>query len=245
MASNNPSITASNIITDVEARLENPNLSANTYLPWVSYGYNRLYLALMSADPRVREGLFGNSETFNLSAGVSEYSISTNIPRFGGIIKVEVKYGGTGDDWTRAKKLPSVSDYEVQNNNTTSYRAKENPLYFLLEDSIGFIPVPPVADSGTPQAKVFYVRRPYQITDVADVIDIDYRFIYPLANYVQAKAIERINEDYGQAAIIEREFIRLLEEVSERATSEFSGELDGGESVVVPSNSPLFKNPFA
>jgi len=243
MSSNNPSITVSDIVTDVEARLGAPNISTSVYLPWVSYAYNRTYLALMNSDARVRERLFGNYVELTLTNGTAEYSLSSKIPRFGGIIKIEVKYGGTGDDWNRASRLDSLSNWKIQNNVSTSYRGKNVPLYYVMEDTIGFIPTPPSTDSGTPYARVWYVRRPYQLTLSTDVIDIEYRFIYPIVEYVQAKAIQRANEDYGDARAVEQEFKNLLDEVCDVATAELS-DLEGGDSIAVSSDSQIFENPF-
>lgn len=244
MSSSNPDITASDIITDVEARMLNPNLSSAIYLPWVSYAYQKTYQALAKSSQAVKERFFGTSTTFDLTAGIAEYSLETNIPRFGGIIKVEIKYGKTGDDWERATFLESLSDWKIQNNTSTSYRGKASPLYYVIGDTLGFIPTPPASESDqTPQAKVYHINRPYQITLTTDVIDIPYRFIYPIADYVHARAVQRLNEDYSASRIIESNFIGQLEEVAEAAASEFS-ENEESNFVKIPGTSPIFNNPF-
>lgn len=243
MSTNNPDITASDIITDIEVRLGTTNLDTTDYLPWVSYAYQRLYRAIISAGQQAKEVFFGDDVTFNLTPGTSEYSLSTNIPRFGGIIKVELKYGGTSDDWVKASRLPSINNYnQVMNNNTTSYRSKSSPLYYLLQNVIGFIPVPPGSDSGTPQAKVWYIKRPYQIDSGSDVIDIPYRFIDPLNDYVQAKAIQSENESYSESLEIERVFEAKLNRITEQIENEF-GEYEG-TNVVQAVGSSLYSNPL-
>lgn len=243
MSANNPSTTASDIITDVEARLDSPGISTSNYLPWISYAYQRTYAALISSGQSVKENLFGDVKTFDLSNGTAEYSITTNIPRFGGFIKVEIKYGADGDDWIRATRLPSVANYsQVQSNSTTAYRAKDAALYYQLGDLIGFIPTPPSTDPNTPVAKVFYIKRPYQIDSGDDVIDIPYRFIYPIVNYVQAKAIERENEDYGTAGIIESKFQAELQEMIMFAMSEINEH--EVNAVQADPNSELFISTF-
>ena len=191
----------------------------------------------------MKEELFGNYVTFDLTAGVAEYSLSTNIPRFGGIIKVEIKYGATGDDWIRADRLESIAHWKIQNNVSTSYRSKTEALYYIIEDAIGFIPTPPSGDSGTVSVRVWYVRRPYQITLSTDVIDIDYRFTYPIADYVQAKAIQRENEDYATASQLEISFRQQLEEIANAANSEY-GEYEETSFVNIPTNSLIFNNPL-
>lgn len=243
MSSNNPDITASDIITDVENRLGSPNITSTAYLPWISYAYTKVYRALIGTNQMVKESLFGEVATLTLTNGTAEYSLEENIPQFGSFIKVEVKYGATGDDWVTATKLPSLANWEIQNNVSTSYRAKTNPLYYKIGDKLGFIPTPPAADTGTPQAKVWYIKRPYQITLVTDVIDLPYRFTYPIANYVQARAIEMLNEDYSQSMMIENKFERELQMLAEFADSE-NNENDGTESVQVASGSSLFVDPF-
>lgn len=239
----NPDITASDIITDVENRLDSPNISTAKYLPWVSYAYQKLYQALIGSGQRVKEELFGNYIEFDLTNGTAEYSLETNIPRYGGTIKVEIKYGGTSDDWVRARKIPSLANYDIQNNVSTSYRGKSDAIYYIIQNKIGFIPTPPSTDSGTPVARVWYIRRPFQVTAGTDIIDIPYRFIYPLVDYVQAKAIMSENEDYNQAAQMEANFRQQLVEVAEAAVSEFD-ENDGTNFIQVSSNSSLFSNPF-
>lgn len=239
----NPDITVSDIVTDVENRLDSPSISTSTYLPWVSYAYQKLYQALIGAGGRVKEELFGNYVTFDLAAETAEYDLETYIPRYGGTIKVEIKYGGTGDDWIRAKRLPSLANYKIQNNSTTNYRAKSDALYYIIQGKIGFIPTPPSTDSGTPSVRIWYIKRPYQLTASTDVIDIPYRFIYPLVDYVQAKAIMSENEDYTQADKIEANFRQQLIEVADAANSEFD-ENDGTNFIQVSANSSLYSNPL-
>lgn len=217
-----PSMTASDIISDVETRLGTTNLSSSNYLPWISYAYQKTYLKLMGISQKIKEELFGAVATFNLSASVAEYNLSTTIPQYGGFIKCEVKYGGTGDDWVKAKVLPSLSKWTNQEDVTSNDWAKSQALVYFLKDVIGFIPTPPAADSGTPQAKVWYVKRPVRITQVTDVIDLPYRFIYPIVTYTQAMAIVAENEDYRQAGRVEQNFRQELDEMAESADSETS-----------------------
>ena len=242
MASNNPDITVSDITTDVEARLGTPNISASVYLPWVSYAYQKTFQALLGVGQGTKEKLFGELASFNLTAGVAEYSLETNIPRFGGIIKVEVKYGGSGDDWIKATQLPSISMWTNQNNVSTSYRSKATALYYLLNDIIGFIPTPPSTDSSTPLARVWYIKRPYQLTLVGDIIDIPYRFIYPVVNYVQSKAVEKLNEDYTQSTLLERKFQSELEQIAIAASSEFDE--NAGNFIQDPGADMFYNNPI-
>lgn len=244
MSESNPDITASDIITEVEDILDDPNIGSSVYLPWISYAYQKTYQKLTAISQDVKETLFGDDVTFDLTGGTAEYSISENIPRYGGIIKVEIKYGASGDDWIRAARLKSVSNWRIQNNVGTNYRSKTAALYYILDNTIGFIPTPPSADTDqTPQAKVWYIKRPYQITLTTDVIDIDYRFMYPIRNYVLAQAIRRENEDYAAAGDIENNFRAELEEMAIAAASEFS-ESEGTNEVEVSSDSGLYDNPF-
>jgi hypothetical protein len=244
MSANNPEITASNIIDDVENRLGNPNIGADIMLPWVSYAYQKTYQALINVNQQVKETYFGALAEFDLTPGVAEYSINENIPRFGGFIKVEIRYGASGDQYVRASKLPSVANWYNQSNDSTSYTGKNAAMYYLIGDNLGFIPTPPAGEvSQDVVARVWYVKRPYQITEEDDIIDIPYRFLYPIANYVQARAIQRENEDYEQAALVERKFETELEQIAEAADSEYS-ESEGGNYVQVASDSPLYQNPM-
>lgn len=244
MSTNAPSVTASDIITDIEVRLGDTNLDTNDYLPWISYAYQKLYRAIVSAGQQAKEYYYGDHVTFNLTSGTGEYDIPTYIPRFGGIIKVEVKYGGTGDEWTQARRLPSINNYGLTSDKvSTTYHGKGNPYYYMLKDVIGFIPTPPGSDAGTPQAKVFFVQKPYQIDSGTDIVDIPYKYIDPLNDYVHAKAIQAENESYGESLEIERIFEAKCRQITEQVTDEF-GEYEGTDSVQVMSGSRLFSNPL-
>lgn len=243
MSSNNPNIKASDIISNVESRLGGTNLDNGDYLPWISYGYQKLYSAIVSAGQQAKEYFFGDLEEFDLVAGTAEYPIEEHIPRFGGIIKVEIKYGGTNDDWIKAQRLPSLANWQNQSNTGVEYRSKQAALYYILGDNFGFIPTPSTDDTGAPQAKVWYVKRPYQVDSGNDIIDIPYRYLYPLENYVQAKAIEAESEDYGVSNAIEAKFVSELAEITALVTNEFD-ENDNTNSVHVPANSSLYSNPI-
>lgn len=241
MSSNNPSITASVIISDVENRLGNPNISTSVYLPWVSYAYQKTYAALYNVGQTVREQLFGNYDDITLTNGTAEYALSTILPRFASVIKLEILYGATGDQRATLRKLRSIAHWNNQGNVSTSYRPKATPYYYILEDTLGIIPTPPATDPANAILYAWYVRRPYQITEGADVIDIDYRFIYPVVNYVQAKAIQKENEAYDTSLKIERLFEAELEQIAETAASEFN-ENEG--EFVMETDSALDENPF-
>lgn len=244
MSANDPEITASDIVTDIENRLGDTNLDTEDYLPWISYAYQKVYNAIVAAGQQAKETYFGNKVTFNLTPGTNEYSLNTNVPRFGGFIKVEILYGGTNDQWVTATRLPSINNYsQTSGNISTSYRAKESPLYYKIQDTIGFIPTPPVTDSGTPQAKIWYVKEPYQITESTDVIDLPYKFLEPLTDYVHAKALEAENESYAEAGQIERKFEGKCIQVTEQVSDEF-GEYEGTDSVQLMAGSRLRSNPL-
>lgn len=241
MSSNNPDVTVSDIANEVERILRNPGLSTTTYLPWASYAYQKTFQALSGVGMHVREALFGDNATISLTTSTLQKSLTTDIPRFGGVIKVEVKYGASGDDWNPASKLKSIAHWSNTNNVSTTYRSKTQPLYTIIGNS-NLIVIPVAPESGA-QAKIYYVKRPYQLTDGNDVIDIPYRFIYPIFNYVQAKAVERVNEDYSASKQIENNFEKELIRVAEAADSEFNEE-DGTDGVETSASSPIFSNPF-
>lgn len=236
----NPTYTASSVINDIEARLRTPGISSSVYLPWVATAYNRLRQKLERVGQQAKEEYFGAYATIALTTATpNEYSMNAEIERFGSFIKVEVKYGAATDDWHTAQRLRSVSQWKNWNNISTDYRSKDNPLYYKFGDTLGFIPVPPETNA---QAKVWYVQRGYQISDVTDEIDIPYRFIYPILTYVQARAIERAYEDYATAKALDRQFERELDEVAEAAASEFDE--DQGAAVEGEAYADLNYNPF-
>lgn len=239
MSESNPTYTAGDVITDVEARLLSPNLSASVYIPWISYAYQKLYSKLIGVGQDVKEELFGDTDSISLTVGQLEYTLIDEIPRYGGIIKVAVKYGGTGDTRQPARRLRSKSHWRNIENVSTSYQAKDIPLYYIQGGVIGIIPTAP--ESGA-VAYIDFVKRPYQITESEDEIDIPYRFIYPIINYVHARAVERTAEDYGQSAIIEKNFQNELEEVALAVASEFNE--NEANMVEVATNDVLYDNPF-
>lgn len=240
MSANNPNYTASTIITDVEARLRNPGISATTYLPWISTAFNKVYQKLSEIGQHAKQEYFGTYVTWSLdTASPNEYSLIGKMPRFGGMISIRIKYGATGDLQQRLAKLRSVDNWANWDQISVTYRGKENPLYYIFGDTIGFIPVPPEL-GGT--IKAWYVKRAFQITDGADVLDIPYRFMYPIFTYVQARAIERAFEDYGTAKAFDRQFEAELEQIALAAASEFSE--DDDVSVETDSSDLLYDDPF-
>lgn len=243
MSANNPDITVSDLVTQVESRIDGSDLDTTDYLPWISYAYQQVYLAITNAGKYAKEYFFGDYITFDLTNGTGEYSITTNIPRFGGIIKVEILYGGTGDLWTPAKPLGSMSNWKNFNNVSTSYRSKQDPIYYLLlsRNVIGFIPTPPSSDSGTPQAKVFYVKKPYQLTSGDDVIDIPYRFMWAIDDYVQARALEATNEAYVESGAIDAKFREKLMRITVECENEFGEDF---QESIRPINTRLYSNPI-
>lgn len=219
MSSSNPSITVSDIITDVDGRISSANLSSSVYIPWVSYSYQRIYQALTNVGKTCAETLFGDTDTIALTTtNPNEYTITDEIPRFASIIAVWVKYGATGDIYNKAKKLRTTGMIGNPSNVSTTYFGKTKPFYYIRGGVIGFIPVPPESNG---VAKIDFVKRPYQLTETTDVIDIPYRFIWPISEYVHAKAIQRLNEDYNTSAQLESNFRQQLEEVALAAASEF------------------------
>lgn len=240
MSSDNPTYTVANAITDVEARLGTPGISSSIYVPWASYAYNRVWGRLAKLGQHVKENLFGDTDTISLTQSTLEHDISDSIPRFESAVEIEVLYGGANDVRTRATKLRSVSHWGDLSKVSTDYRSKSEPLYYILGGKLGVIPVPP--ESGA-VAYVKFIKRGTQLTDPSDEIDLPYRFIYPIIEYMHAKAIQRTNEDYSTSRNIENEFKSLLDEIEEVAASEFS-EDDETNAVEVSASSSLFSNPF-
>lgn len=243
MSANNPSITASSIVTEIEAILGTPSISTSTYLPWISYAYQKTYQALVNAGQDIKERLFGNYLSVNLANGTAEYTLSTIIPRFGGFIKVEILYGGSGDERVRLAPLRSISNWRIQGNVSTSYRSKANPLYYVFQNTFGIIPTPPASDASSPTLYTWYIRAPYQIDAGGDVIDIPYRFLTPLKDYVQAKAVQKEHEDYSVSAQLERDFRLQLEEISLAASSEYN-ENEQTNEIEDSSDNVFYDNPF-
>ncbi len=240
MSANNPQVTCSDIITDVEGRLASPNLNTSLYLPWISTSAQRIYQAIAALGQDAKEKFFGASDTISLTTDTLEHSITDSIPDFGSFIKVEIKYGASGDTRNKATKMRSPSMWEDEDNVSTSYRAKEKPLYGQSGDDLIVIPVPP--ESGA-IAYIRYVSRLPQFTDATDVIHIPFRFMWPIYDYVQAKAIQRVNEDYSTARQIERDFRDSLEEITLRAADEIN-ENDGTNAVEVTANDRIYDDPL-
>lgn len=238
MATNNPDITASDIITDVEARLMTPAISSSKYLPWISYAYGRVFLTLLRARREIAEQFFADNYLLTLNTNnPNEYILTDYIPRFGGMLKVELKYGDTNDQWVNIAQLPSISTYDILQNNTTAYRGKSSAIYYLVGGKIGFIPVPP--ESGA-TARIYYIKRPYQIDSVDDTIDIPYRYQYPIVDYVQAKAIQTANQDYSTSQVLEDRFRQQLEEVAISADSEIVASTN-----ILYQGTALYDNPLS
>lgn len=240
MSSNNPTLLVSDIISDVEGRLASPGIPTATYFPWVSTAAQRVYQALASLGQEAREKYFGTSGTIALTQSTLETSITGSLADFASFIKVEVLYGASGDTRNTATKLRSPAQWGNLNNVSTTYRAKQEPLYYQSGDYIGIIPTPP--ESGA-NAYVRYVKRLPQYTLAGDTISIPYRFTWPITEYVQAKAIQKVNEDYSTSQQIENNFERHLEEIILRAADEIN-ENDGTNAVELSAESQLLDDPL-
>ena len=240
MSSNNPDISASDIIDQVESLLGTPNVSSDIYLPWISYAYQRVFQKLANVGQRVKEELFGDSGQISLTQSQLEHSIVSSIPRFGGEVAVEVKYGASGDVRVPATKMRTKAYWRNYDNVSTSYRSKNSPIYYISGGDIGIIPVPPEAGA---IAYIDFVKRPYQITEGDDIIDIPYRFTYPIVNFVHAKAVQKVNEDYGESRLIQKEFQDELEEIAVAADSEYN-ENDGTSTIEPDPDSDIFVDPL-
>lgn len=240
MSSNNPDITAADVITDVETRLGDTNLDATDYLPWISYSYQKVYHAIVSAGQQAKEKFFEDNATIALDVDTLEKDISTDIPLLGSISKIEVKYGASGDTWNPATKLPSTAHWANLHNVSTQYRNKTNPLYNITGNNLLVIPVAP--ESGA-VAYVRYIKRPYQLTASTDIIDLPYRYIYAVIDYVHARAIVSENEDFAQAQVVENNFQAELAKITELVVNEFN-ENDGTSAVQVDTTASIFSNPL-
>lgn len=244
MASDNPTYTAADVISDVENRFSGgTGLSSSVFFPWISYSVQKLHAKIASIGQRAKEEILGDTGTITLASDTLEYTITDSIPLFGGFIRVDVRYGATGDVYNKATPLVDINHWKSLENVSTTYQPKTSPLYYKLGTKIGIIPTATAGESvQTPTAKIRYVKRQPQITAGTDEIIIPYRFIYPVINYVQSKAVQRVNEDYGESALLERKFEQELEEVALSVADEFEEGVDGVE---VSSSSPLFNDPLS
>jgi hypothetical protein len=241
MSDSNPTYTASDVISDVEGRLSSPNINTSIYLPWISYAYNRLWGKLANIGQHAKEAFFADTGTISLDVSTLEHTITDDIPRFGSLIRLEVQYGGSGDLRVRAYPLKTVANVRNLGNVSTNYYPKGAPRYYIAGGKLGIVPVPP--ESGA-TAYLRYVKRVDQITDAEDVIDIPYRFVWPIAEYVHAKAIQRVNEDYSIASGLEDNFRQMLEEVADQAAGELSNENDGTNFVEEDDGDGWYANPL-
>ncbi len=244
MATNNPTYTAADIVTDVNSRFSgSTGLSSDVFLPWISYAYQKLYNKIISVGSRAKQDIFGDRADVTLSADTLEYSLTTNIPRFGGFIKVEVIYGASGDVYNRASPLIDLDHWDSLSRVSVTYRSKTKPLYYRRLDQMGIIPTPTAGETTqTPTARVWFVKRPFQVDTGTDEIDIPYRFIYPMVNYVHSKTIQRVNEDYREAELVEARFDQELEEVADMVANEFE---EGEDGIEISSGSDLYQNPLS
>ncbi len=215
----NPSITCNDIVADVEARLDAPNLGTAFYLPIISTAAQRVYQSIAALGQEAKEKFFGTNGTINLTINTLEHDIYASLTDFASFIDVEIVYGATGDTRNTATKLRSASQWRDKANVSTTYRSKALPLYYQSGGNIGIIPISP--ETGA-IVYVRYVLKLPQYTDGADVINIPYRFIWPITDYVHAKAIQKENEDYSTARQLEVDFGKALEEITERAADEIN-----------------------
>lgn len=241
MSSNNPTITVSDLIEEVDTRLGGTNLDTSDFLPWASYSQLKTYNAIIAAGQQAKERYFETEDTLDLSTSVLEIDITSQAPDFGSVVKIEVKYGASGDDWNPASKMASSANWRNLHNVSTTYRNKTSPVYNITGDSnLMVIPIPP--EDGA-QAYIRYISRPYKLTLATDTIVIPYRFTYLMTDYIYNRATIAENEDISAFRALDADFEAKLRKLTEEVTNEFN-ENDGTSGIRVSGSAPIFRNPL-
>ena len=137
---------------------------------------NKWFFKIFGALVEGNEDLYVEVSDFNLVSGQREYSlpIDKTTTKFGdgsfawAILRLEVKLDGTnwrvaeGMQWSSIERA-TATDTDISGQFTTSA-----PKFTALDNSVWILPVPTA--NVTSGARIFYVKRPDELTSVADVL---------------------------------------------------------------------------
>lgn len=199
--------------------------TAPLLLPLIDEGQNRIYNKLIKN--KIFHNLFYTHATWDTKNGTSEYTVADGVPndiKF--VLKIETQYDGQ-DKRHRATKI-GVENIAKMDEISTSYKDKYRPEYYRYGEgsniTIGFVPTHDVA--GDDYNKIWYMKKPVQITDSSQSLIIPSDGHYLVVRFAHAGA--QLIEDEDKAG-----WLQFLAQFERDCA-------DWIESCIPPSTDPVF-----
>lgn len=212
-------VSLSTIRTQVRSYLDE-----TTAADWTDAELNRLinqrYHRVYSAVFTVFEEYRINYATADTVADQQEYSLPSDCLK---IRRIEINYDMTGDPTAFQKAAPVTNIDAVRNNlsgTTAIGNIHRNPVYYLLGDTIGFLPVPTLV--GDEAIKLWYVPIASDLDGDSATIDIPYpeRYYHVIAEGAAADAYRFGEQNSTEADKFDQKFVAgillMQEELEDR-----------------------------
>jgi len=170
--------------------------TAPLLLPLIDEGQNRIYNKLVKN--KLLQRLFYTNASWNTKNGTNEYTVADGVPtdiKF--LLKVETRYDGQAIRHKTTKI--EIENIEKMDEITTSHQNKIKPKFYWMGEGvntiIGFVPTHDVA--GDDYTKIWYMKKPVQITDNSQSLIIPSDGHYLVVRFAHAGA--QLIEDEDKA----------------------------------------------
>lgn len=215
-------VTLSTIRTQVRSYLDEP-----TAADWTDVELNRLinqrYHRLFSAITTVFEDYRITFATADLVANQQEYTLPAD---FFKIRRIEINYDISNSDSQNQKATPvsGVDGIRTQLGDTNGSTILRNPVYYILGDTIGFLPIP--TKSGEEAIQMWYVPVLPDLTSDSSTVDIPYpeRYYHVIAEGAAGDAYRFGEQNSSEADKYDSKFVAgvilMQEELEDRVADD-------------------------
>ena len=167
------------------------------------------------------EDFYAEIGTFDLVSGQQEYNTpieETSTPWGGGMIKL-LRLEGTYDG-TNWKVFNSINFREISNSTQSaaaisSQFSKSSPAYSFFDNNIFLLPIPDANQTGG--GRLFYIKRPVEMTTGADVPELPTDFLDILSLGITVDVYENLKDSSSMKDSLSRFNGRLLEMKSQES----------------------------
>lgn len=176
---------------------------------------NKYFRTIMRALVDLGQDMYGEISTFDLVANQQEYTSpidSATTPFGGGLIKIlRVEAAIDGTNWYVLDSV-KVEEIEKATNSVANVNAQFNassPSYSYFDRNMFLNPIPTA--NVTAGGRIFYVKRPAEMTVATDVPEIPADFLDILSLGIQADVYQSLGNDKGMTDSLNRFNSRIAE----------------------------------
>lgn len=188
---------------------------------------NDAYMYICEEIIKVNPDYFTDDATSNTTAGDGEYDLPDDNEK---IVMVNIQYSGV---WRRALPLAEgINQVAVLQNSTSRYDVGA-PVYYIIGDQIGFLPVP---STNTDLIKIWYVYTPDELALDTDVPEIPKGYHHIIKYGAYANYLDQDDEHTAAENMRNRFEHRVASMVENIADNQ----VDEPKSVVITQNSDLY-----